>query len=533
MTKVMQQLATNDIANLPLSRTIRIRRDSTFGAFLRCLIAAVAIITLAIGSDLLGQNTTISVPASTANTATAPTAAQLKMLAMMQQRVDSSPHHSDSWRMLGKLQFAIGQQDDAIASARRSVQEDPHNAASHFDLGQFLNQTGHPGQARVHFDRVFAIAPQSSYAEQLRDQGIAEPPPSTATLQLPTGHIPPAGLPSLRNPAPSESPAFPSGQTPVQPASYEIQSFDGSDDAQLRMEQLEAGVKAPANRLRVFLKTGVLYNSNVTLTPISRELAQSDSGGFQGFLNPDIDWKWLRTDDMRAGPLFRGYFTANEEHVSEFNLASFQPGAFFEKEFELGQSQAIARIDYVFSSDFFDGDAVGNRHSATTSLTLIRPSLNAYYVYLTLAQSAFEDDGATPSQTSLDGTTITTGITGFFQTGWERLPMHALGVDFESADTEGDDYRYQSVNLHGSAGWKFAPKWEFTPTWGVGYRDYGDFTGPVARNELFWRVHGRLQYQWNDWFSIAAVCGHDRFASDNEDFDTERTEGGMEFTFTR
>ncbi len=471
---------------------------------------------------------------ASASASITPSAGQLKMLAMMQKRVADSPHHSDSWRMLAKLQFTLGRPSDAIESVRRSVQEDPHNAAAHFDLGQFLAKTGQPAQARVHYDRVFSIAPQSSYADKLRSQGIDAPPTSVANLQTPLivssndGNRATGGDLGIDN-----LPMVPLNQTPVQPASYEIQSFDGSDDAELRMEQLEAEVRAPANRLRVFLKTGVLYNSNVTLTPISRELAQSDSASAQGFLNPDIDWKWVRTDNMRAGPLFRGYYTINEDHLSDFNLASFQPGAFFEREFQLGSNEAIARVDYVFSADYFDGNAVGNRHSGTTSLTLIRPDLDAIYLYLTVAQSAFEDDGVTPSQTSLDGMTITTGITRFFQTGWERLPMHSLGLDLESADTEGDDYRYQSVNLHGSTGWKISRKWELIPTWGVGYRDYGDYTGAVERNELFWRVHGRLQYQWNEWLSIAAVCGHDRFASDNVDFDTERTEGGIEFTFTR
>ncbi|MCM2369199.1 tetratricopeptide repeat protein [Rhodopirellula sp. ICT_H3.1] len=457
-----------------------------------------------------------------------PSAGQLKMLSMMQQRVADSPHHSESWRMLAKLQFTLGQPNEAIASARRAVEEDPHNAAAHFDIGQFLEKTGEGAQSKIHYDRVFQIAPQSSYAAQLRELGLEAPPTGMANLQIPRIE---GAAASAQNA--TDLPDLPFGRSAVQPASYEIQTFDGSDDVELRLEQLEAEVRAPANRLRVFMKTGVLYNSNVTLTPISRELAQSDSGSFQGFANPDIDWKWLRTDTMRAGPLFRGYYTVNEAHMSDFDLASYQPGGFFERDFKLGSNQAIGRIDYVFSADFFDGNAVGTRHSGTTSLTLIRPDLDAIYLYFTLAQSDFEDDGTTPLQTSLDGTTITTGVTRFFQTGWERLPMHALGIDLESADTEGADYRYLSYNLHGSTSWKISPKWELIPTWGIGYRDYGDYTGTVDRSEFFWRAHARLQYQWNDRLSIAAVCGHDRFASDNDDFDTERTEGGIEFTFTR
>lgn len=460
-------------------------------------------------------------------TTAGPTPGQQKMLSLLENKVKSTPHHSDSWRSLGKLQLALGDHTNAMQSVRRAILEDEFNAAAHYDLGQMLTTSRQPEEARSHFDRVFEIAPSSSYATQLQAANIQPRSVNRATLLAPNTSAMASVVNADSLPAPGLNSSL------MQLAGYEIQSFDGADDTVQRMEELRAEALAPANRLRVFMETGVLYNSNVSLTPVSRELAQSDGGSFQGFTNPDLDWKLLQTERLRAGPLFRGYFTINEDKFSNFDLASYQPGAFFERDFQLGQSQAIGRIDYVFTADFFDGDAVDNRHSATTSLTLIRPDLDAIYLYLTLASSDFADDGVDPAQTSLDGTTFTVGASRFFQTGWENVPMHSLGIDLSSADTDGADYRYQAINLHGSTGWNLSPKWKLIPTWGVGWRDYLDFTGPMGREELFWRVHGRLQYQFNSLWSMALVCGHDRFASDNEDFDTQRTEGGVVLTFTR
>ena len=404
-------------------------------------------------------------PQQVGSAAKQPSEGQLAMLSMLQQRVTKTPNHSDSWRSLGRLQNTLGDPDAALVSIRRAIELDPYNAAAHFDLGQSLVAAGHGDEAQTHFDRVYEIAPASSYADQLRQQGVENRRSSHAVMGTPS--VPPSkvqsaiGLPARAASFPDAS-ALPlpaaSAEQSVQPASYSIQSFDGSDNLEQRFDELESEVKEPLNRLRVFFETGVLYNSNITLTPISRELAQSDGASFQAFANPDLDWKWIRTETTRLGPMFRGYFTANEQQFEQFNLASFQPGAFFERDFQLGQNEAIGRLEYIFANDFFDGDQVGGRHSATASLTLIRPDLDAIYGYLTVAQSDFRDDGINPAATSLDGTTVTAGISRFFQTGWDRLPTYSLGIDLESADTEGADYRYHSVNLHGSTGWSISDR---------------------------------------------------------------------------
>ncbi len=454
-----------------------------------------------------------------------PTPAQLKMLAMLQDKVAVNPNHSDGWRSLGRLQDTLGMTDDAGQSFLKAVSLDEHNAAAHFDRGQYLS-TQDPVAANHHFQRVFEIAPKSHYADQLRSQGIRA-----------------VSEPNDRNnrpePITTDSSDDVDGSS-MRLASYEIQTFDGSDDVETRKlelekqaeDQLAKAVGQPTSPIRWYLETGLLYNDNITLTPVSRELAQSDSASFQGFASPDVDWKIVNRDAMRLGPLFRGYFTLNESAFSQFNLASFQPGVFVEHDRPVGQSDTIFRLETVYSRDLFDGSTVGDRLAGTLSATTILPSLDAYYLYLTLADSDFRDDGSLPTQTSLDGTTYTTGISRFSRTRWKRLPTYAIGVDLERADTVGDDYRYWSFNTHASMTYHWTNRWSLIPTLGLGYRSYADFTGPVSRDEFFWRLHGRLQYACSERLKIALVAGHDRFATDNDDYDTERTEGGLVMTWT-
>jgi hypothetical protein len=225
--------------------------------------------------------------------------------------------------------------------------------------------------------------------------------------------------------------------------------------------------------------------------------------------------------------------TLNENNYSEFNLINLQPGFFAEHDFRIGQAEAIGRLESTYGQDWFDGNRVSRRIAGTASVTYIRPDLDAIYTYIRLADAQFDDDGALPNQTSLDGFSVTLGTSRFFQTGWDQLPTVALGADIESADTKGADYRYRSINFHGSGGYQFASNWELVPTWGIGFREYPDFTLTPQRDELFWRLHGRLNYHFKPSHCISFVVGHDRFASENEEFDTERTEAGLVYQFIR
>ena len=432
------------------------------------------------------------------------------MLAMLQQRLATDPGHADSWRLIGRIHRKQGQLTLAIQAAKRSLDLDPLSAAAHFDYGELLSESGDALQAAVHFQQVFALAPDSSYAGELVNRGLR-----------PTGDPTSAAVAGAAIASQDDTDGV------LQTVGYEIQTFDGADDLDRRIDQLTSDALPQLRRLRIFLETGVLYNSNVSLTPISRELTGSDAASLQGFFNPEVEWIAVHRGLWRSGPLARGYFTVNEGNWSAFDLASFQPGGFIERDIYWGGSDRIGRIDYVYALDLLDGDRLGDRHAITTSLTTIRPDADVVYAFLTTSFSQFDDDGPDPAVDSLDGPAVSAGISRFFQTSLGSLPTCSLGASVESADTEGADFRYNAFSLHGDATWQIGERWSLVPDGSIGYRNYGDFTGSVSRDELTWRIGSRLRWQPTPVFALSAVVRHDRFASDNETFDAERTEGGI------
>ena len=94
------------------------------------------------------------------------------MLQLLTERVNRSPEHSDSWRMLGKRYIQLGHVEDAIKALETSLQLDPESAASHCDLGRLLLSTGDRQQAELHFQQVALLAPTSSYAKNLAAEGL-------------------------------------------------------------------------------------------------------------------------------------------------------------------------------------------------------------------------------------------------------------------------------------------------------------------------------------------------------------------------
>lgn len=484
------------------------------------VLVMIAFISLA--SDVLaGEGPAGGATASEAND---------PMLALLRARAEREPDHSDSWRLIGKLEAKHGNVLGAMQSLTHALTIDAENAAAHFDLGQLLQGIGDVAEAGEHFQKCVTLAPKSEYAEQLYASGFVTRPANITESPPPTSPSPNASTPASFAVASGSSSA--TVPTPVQPVGYRIQTFDGSDDLEQQFERLRADADPTLKRWRVFVETGILYNSNVSLTPISRELANAQAESLQGLLNPELEWIALHGEVWRVGPLARGFFTVNESNQSAFNLASFQPGAYLERDFQVGDSEWIARCDYVYALDLLDGDRVGDRHSVTASVIAIRPDLDVIYTYITTSFSEFDDDGLDPSVSSLDGPAINAGISRMFQTDISWAPSYSLGVDLASADTRGTDFRYRSVSGHGDATFQLRPKWQLIPSVGVGHRDYYAFTGPVNRDEITWRVQGKLSWQFSQHTAVALVASHDRFASDNEDFDAERTEGGLIVTVT-
>ncbi len=420
--------------------------------------------------------------------------------------LDENPSHADSWRLLGRVYQKRGDIAGAKQAFQKSLDNDPYSAAALFDYGQVIADEEGQQAAFSYFQKVYEIAPESDYAKQLRELGIPEPQQSSEAINAVYEVL-----------TPEE----------ILQTDYQIQRFDESENLERRNRELNPVVQTDDDRFRFFLETGVLYNTNVTLAPISRQLSSIDAKSFQGFLAPEAEWIAYQGEKWRTGPLFRGYFTLNEENFKAFNLSSFQPGAFLERDLEWWGATHIQRFEYTQSHDFFDGEKIGLRHSATASITTILPSLDALYWYVTPSYSTFDAPVANPSQDSLDGFGLTFGMSRFFRTSLTWLPTWSLGPDLEWINTEGDNYRYFGAKVHADATIRLRENLDFIPSGNIGFRAYPDYASGGDRDELAYRLSSRLRYRWSDHISTSLVLNYDRFASGNPNFDAERFETGF------
>ena len=448
------------------------------------------------------------------------------ILTALKTRLEDQPDHSETWRMIGRVLRQRGKMEPALAATRQALELDPLNAAAHFDFAELSKQSGDPESALFHQRQVLKIAPHSTYAEQLIAQGI----------QLSSSEIDQASE-SWRDQwgskfAVTQAVAENGGnESSIQPVDYQIQTLDGADDLDREIKRIDSTINFEEKKIRFWVESGYQYNSNISLTPISRELVDSDAASGQWIVSPELEWSLHRNRQWRTGPLLRGFFTVNDSTWSDFDLASFQPGAFIERDWDDGDRNRLGRVDYVYALDLVGGSRLGDRHSVTTSVIDIDADLNVNYGYITTSFSEFDDDGADPAVNSLDGFSIAGGWSRFFQTNWQRVPSWSLGVDLESANTEGASFRYWGIAFHHSSTIQLSERLSFLPTAGIGARNYFDFAGPVNRDELTWRTGGRLQYRLSEAWSVSAVANYDRFVSDNDAFDAERLVTGIVTTF--
>ena len=441
-----------------------------------------------------------------------------RMLPFLLQMVQDDPSRSDSWRLIGRIYHRQFRYEDAARAYEASLRSQPDNIAAHADYGRMLWDAGDRRAAREHFANAVRLGPGSSYAADLIREGYVDPPDTPSPTATPLTDA--TTLSSL------------DAAAGVVPVDYEITTFDGADDLDERLRELESLPLDSPKRFNLFFEAGALYNTNLGLTPISRQPPDTDAAGTQLFAAPSLDWIALRGDAWRAGPTARGFFTLNEEPFSNLNLTSFQPGVFMERDFDWFDSAVIGRLEYGYAIDLLGGDRFGDRHSATASLTTILSSGDVLYAYLTGSVSDFADDGLRPERDSLDGPAVTAGVSRLFQTDLTWLPTWSLGGDLEHAQTDGDDGRYSSARLFGDATFRLTETVSFVPQAAIGYRHYPDFTGVDGRDELTGRLAARLRWQLHEHVAVSAVVNHDRFFSDNDLYDVGRTEVGLVLTFS-
>jgi hypothetical protein len=419
------------------------------------------------------------------------------MKLFLESRVASKPGDASSWRMLGRIYKQSGDVPQAYQALQQAVQLDPLSAAAHFDFALVSMDLNHLQMAADHFQRVVELAPNSQYAQTSRT------------------HLPHLPAPQARN--------------DVIQAGYEIKRFDGSE----QLEDLpgDSRLDEPPSPLSIRIDAGGLYNTNVTLTPTSRSFFSEEGASFQGFLNPDMEYRLLNGQLWRSGPTLIGYFSVNESDFQDLNLQSYQPGWFIERSLSGDRAVLVPRVQYAFTHDEFNGLTFGNRHALTSSVTTYWDRGDTSIVYWTIDYTNFADDGSLPSATSRDGWTNTVGLSHLWLVGRTHLRSIGGGADVQFADTIGSDFTYAGISLFLDADIPLTAKTSLVLEGGWGTRDYFRFELTPSRNENIWRAGGRLQQRINDRWLLALVFSYDRFDSENELFQAQRYVTGVVTTF--
>jgi len=420
-----------------------------------------------------------------------------QMREYLRSRVASRPNDASAWRMLGTYLLRSGDPRPAREAFERAVSIAPENAAVHFGLGECLAAQGEAANAARHFDLAVQIAPNSDYARR-------------AQVQL--DRLPP--------------------QTGVQQAAYEIRRFDGSGITDMLIEDQTDTILQPPSRWMIRVDVGALYNSNVALTPISRDFADVAQASAQAIFNPYIEYHIVSNDLWTIGPTFNSYFTINEEEAfGALNLQSYQPGFYFERLFYGDTAIHAARVQYDYTLDEFDGATFGNRHAATASLTSFWDSGDTSVLYWNTNYTDFTDDGLVPAASSRDGWSHTLGASHAWALDCWWIDTFTAGADLQFADVQGSDFRYFGGSVYLIAEKSITETLSVEIEGGWGYRDYFNSDIVPSRNEHVWRASARLRKQWSDRWSTSAVFTFDRFDSANELFQAERFLGGVIATF--
>ncbi len=428
-----------------------------------------------------------------------------EMELLLNERLCNRPKDASTWRMLGKLRRQRGALHEAYESLLIAVKLDPLNVAAHFDLGSMLLDMGRADEAIEHFHRVVDLAPDSEYARQARE--------------LSGGRVTTADIAVLDDPV---------DEPELTQAGYETTELNGTDPFAKELFRDDPPPPVPSRLPLYFrLEAGSLYNSNVSLAPLSRELSPESSASVQGYLAPELEVYLFDRDSFRTGPTLQGYFSFNEGDFRQYNVQDYQPGYFLQWFVYHDVATFEPRIDYTFLHDEFDGTTFGNRHALTSSLVARWKNDQKSVAYWSVDNTNYTDDGSTPEITSRDGWVYGLGFNHKWLLRMRHLDFVRVGIDGQLADLDGSDYAYDGISLYGDAEVPLAWACSWYVRGGWGFRDYYAYEFAPSRDENIWQVATELRRQITDWMRIAAVFRYSRFDSDNVLFEAERTIAGV------
>lgn len=228
--------------------------------------------------------------------------------------------------------------------------------------------------------------------------------------------------------------------------------------------------------------------------------------------------------------MFSSYFTWNEEDFQNFNLASYSPGIFLERQDELDDSAPVVRVEYRYGLDEFGGRKFSTRHSAVVRLTTFQTD-GATTGYLAIDQTDFVDDGLLPEVTSADGVSYATGVAREFALEHPWIRQFRLGLDLDRLDSNGTDFAYWGVGASAQTVSQLASTVDLTLKAGMGYRIFDRYQFEPDRDELIWRSAAELRKWLTPQLSMAAVVNYQMFDSNNPLFAADRMIAGVTMQF--
>ena len=420
--------------------------------------------------------------------------------AQLEQRVEHDPSDAAGWRMLGHMRMLREDWAGALTALQTAVKLDPLGVAAFYDFGIVSRELGDEEQAAGALQRVIDLAPTSEYATTAR--------PLLAELTA-------------------------SGVVPI---SYEIRSFDGSNDAPLIRdprddEETVHFIQTLKKDLDLRLDLGSQWNDNVSLTPSSRELHAGNLASTQGNASLSARYVAFRTDQFRLGPTLDVDYTLNEGNFDRLNLQSYRTGAFADAVIKFDDIEIKPRVAYSFTYDLFGGNTYGRRHTLATSVGCVWTPTQITTAYWSIDTNNIRNTGLVPSVTSQSGISNTLGVLHDYVRRDSKFRTFRVGADVSHVDAEGSNFRYNGASLYTQAVIVIVPQLHLTARGGWAYRDYYDFTLTPSRNTNIFRVGAELRKYFDHGLSAAIVSQYDDFHTQNLNFRSNRFLAGGQLSW--
>jgi tetratricopeptide (TPR) repeat protein len=230
-------------------------------------------------------------------------------------------------------------------------------------------------------------------------------------------------------------------QQPVSPITTTAERLRDSLSAQ----------RGRGERLRIELRAGVFYDSNVPVQPHSSDdvLAQAlrtgDRNSFGELLGARVEYDWFRSGPWESTVGY-SFFTTYNNDLPDFNvidnvvtLGLRHRGSLLDMPFQWG-------VLYGYEFLLLDEEELLQRHSLTLHGTLVESDRNLTVGLLRVERKDFQESGLVVAAEEQSGFNTMAGLVHYFRFAQDRHHLK-LGYQFDVDSTDGDNYDYHGHRL--------------------------------------------------------------------------------------